>query len=91
MTFAVLLSTTRAERVEDGYRFTGRKSFGSLTPVWTFLGLHGIDNRDQGAPKIVHAFMPRESDGYTIEETWDVLGIRATRQRRHGSKRRSYS
>ena len=31
----VLLSTTRAERVEGGYRFTGHKSFGSLTPVWT--------------------------------------------------------
>ena len=26
----VLLSTTRAERVDGGYRFTGRKSFGSL-------------------------------------------------------------
>src|SRR5690606_21525908 len=33
----VLLSTTRAERVEGGYRFTGHKSFGSLTPVWTHL------------------------------------------------------
>ena len=27
-----LLSTTKAERVDGGYRFTGRKSFGSLTP-----------------------------------------------------------
>ena len=34
----VLLSTTKAERVEGGYRFTGRKSFGSLSPVWTYLG-----------------------------------------------------
>jgi alkylation response protein AidB-like acyl-CoA dehydrogenase len=42
----VLLSTTKAERVEGGYRFTGRKSFGSLSPVWTFLGLHGIDTTD---------------------------------------------
>ena len=75
----VLLSTTRAERVQGGYRFTGRKSFGSLTPVWTFLGLHGIDTADAKAPKIVHAFMPRETEGYRIEETWDVLGMRATR------------
>lgn len=74
----VLLSTTRAERVQGGYRFTGRKSFGSLTPVWTFLGLHGMDTSDPSAPKIVHAFMPRETEGYRIEETWDVLGMRAT-------------
>jgi alkylation response protein AidB-like acyl-CoA dehydrogenase len=75
----VLLSTTRAERVQGGYRFTGRKSFGSLTPVWTFLGLHGIDTADPSAPKIVHAFMPRDTEGYRIEDTWDVLGMRATR------------
>lgn len=75
----VLLSTTRAERVAGGYRFTGRKCFGSLTPVWTYLGVHGIDTSDPAAPKIVHAFMPRDTEGYRIEETWDVLGMRATR------------
>ncbi len=75
----VLLSTTRAERVDGGYRFTGHKSFGSLTPVWTFLGVHGMDTSDPAAPKIVHAFLPRSSEGYTIRETWDVLGMRATR------------
>jgi alkylation response protein AidB-like acyl-CoA dehydrogenase len=75
----VLLSTTRAERVEGGYRFTGRKSFGSLSPVWTYLGIHGMDASTPSAPKIVHAFMPRDSEGYHLEETWDVLGMRATR------------
>ncbi len=75
----VLLSTTRAERVAGGYRFTGRKCFGSLTPVWTYLGIHGMDTSDPAAPKIVHAFMPRDTEGYRIEDTWDVLGMRATR------------
>src|SRR6185369_16463912 len=75
----VLLSTTKAERVDGGYRFTGRKSFGSLSPVWTFLGLHGMDTSNSQAPKIVHAFMPRDTRGYTIKENWDVLGMRATR------------
>ncbi len=42
----VLLSTTKAERVDGGYRFAGHKSFGSLTPVWTYLGLHGMDTSD---------------------------------------------
>jgi alkylation response protein AidB-like acyl-CoA dehydrogenase len=75
----VLLSTTKAERVDGGYRFTGRKHFGSLTPVWTRFGLHGMDTSDPSQPKIVHAFMPRDTAGYTIKETWDVLGMRATR------------
>ncbi len=74
----LLLSTTNAEKVDGGYKFTGRKSFGSLTPVWTFLGLHGMDTSDPDAPKIVHAFMPRDSSGYTIHEVWDTLGMRAT-------------
>lgn len=74
-----LLSTTTAERVEGGYRFTGHKFFGSLSPVWTYLGIHGMDTSDPQAPKIVHAFMPRDTPGYTIKETWDVLGMRATR------------
>jgi alkylation response protein AidB-like acyl-CoA dehydrogenase len=75
----VLLSTSKAERVDGGYRFTGRKQFGSLTPVWTRFGLHGMDTSDPEHPKIVHAFMPRDNSGYIIKETWDVLGMRATR------------
>ena len=75
----VLLSTTRAERVEGGYRFTGRKSFGSLSPVWSFLGIHGMDTSDPARPTIVHAFMPRDTEGYRIEQNWDVMGMRATR------------
>jgi alkylation response protein AidB-like acyl-CoA dehydrogenase len=75
----VLLSTTKAERVEGGYRFYGRKQFGSLSPVWTRLGVHGMDLTDTAHPKIVHAFLMRESAGYIIKETWDVLGMRATR------------
>jgi alkylation response protein AidB-like acyl-CoA dehydrogenase len=75
----VLLSTTKAERVAGGYRFTGRKLFGSLTPVWTRFGLHGMDASDPARPNIVHAFMPRDSAAYIIEETWDTLGMRATR------------
>ena len=38
-----------------------------------------MDTSDPQAPKIVHAFMPRDTRGYTIKETWDVLGMRATR------------
>jgi alkylation response protein AidB-like acyl-CoA dehydrogenase len=75
----ILYSTTVAERVEGGYRFTGHKSFGSLAPVWTYLGLHGLDTSDPAHPRVVHAFMPRNTEGYVVRETWDTLGMRATK------------
>jgi alkylation response protein AidB-like acyl-CoA dehydrogenase len=75
----VLLSTARAERVDGGYKFYGHKQFGSLTPVWTRLGIHAMDTSDPSAPKVVHAFMPRTTPAYRIIESWDTLGMRATR------------
>src|SRR5258705_5201068 len=38
-----------------------------------------MDASNPSAPKIVHAFMPRDSKGFSVKETWDVLGMRATR------------
>jgi alkylation response protein AidB-like acyl-CoA dehydrogenase len=75
----VLMAVASAEPVTGGYRFTGHKMFTSLSPVWTRLGIHGIDTSDPANPKIVHAFMPRDTDGYRIVETWDTLGMRATK------------
>ncbi|HEX2036293.1 MAG TPA: acyl-CoA dehydrogenase family protein, partial [Chloroflexota bacterium] len=75
----LLLSSTRAEQVDGGYRFWGRKQFGNLTPVWTRLGIHAMDATDPRGPQIVHAFLPRDTPGYRVEETWDALGMRATR------------
>ncbi len=75
----LFLSTASAERVEGGYKITGRKMFGSLSPVWTRLGLHAMNAAAAGGPEIVHVFMPRDTPGYHIEETWDTLGMRATR------------
>jgi alkylation response protein AidB-like acyl-CoA dehydrogenase len=71
-------STTRAERVEGGWSITGRKVFGSLSPVWTYLGFHAMDTSDPAAPKVIHGFMPRAAENYRIEQTWNALGMRAT-------------
>ena len=75
----LFLSTAKAQRADGGYKFWGHKTFSSLTPVWTRLGLHAMNAADPGGPKIVHAFLPRDAKGYTIKETWDTLGMRATR------------
>jgi alkylation response protein AidB-like acyl-CoA dehydrogenase len=74
----VLLSTSRAERVESGFRITGHKMFGSMAPVWTRFGGHALW-KDGDQPRIVHWFLPREASGYRIVETWDTLGMRCTK------------
>jgi alkylation response protein AidB-like acyl-CoA dehydrogenase len=76
---SLVMSITKAEKVDGGYKFTGRKSFGSLSPVWTRLGIHGLDTSDPKNPRVIHGFLPRNSPGITIKETWDVMGMRATR------------
>lgn len=74
----MLASTSVAERVDGGWKISGHKIFGSLSPVWTFLGVHAMDTSDPEAPKVVHAFIPRDAAGLRIEETWDAMGMRAT-------------
>jgi alkylation response protein AidB-like acyl-CoA dehydrogenase len=64
---------------DGGYRFDGRKILTSLAPAWDWLGVHGLDDSDPAAPKIVHAFIRREDAGHRTVETWDALGLRATR------------
>ncbi len=65
---------------QDGsYRFTGRKVFTSLSPVWDWLGVHGLDKSDPTQLKVVHAFIRRNAAGVHTVETWDTLGVRATR------------
>lgn len=74
----LLLSVATAERADGGWRISGHKIFGSLTPVWSLGGFHAMDASDPANPQIVHGFLPRASDGVQIIDTWDTLGMRAT-------------
>ena len=59
--FPVLLSSATAEPVDGGWEVTAHKMFGSLTPVWTYLGLHALDTSDPDAPKVIHGFLSRDA------------------------------
>lgn len=72
----VVMSTATARRVDGGYRFDGHKMFGSNGPVWGYLGVHGLDVSDPDHPVVVHGFAHRDSEGLTVRETWDTLGMR---------------
>jgi alkylation response protein AidB-like acyl-CoA dehydrogenase len=71
-------SATDARRQPDGsYSFTGLKIFTSLSPVWTRLGVFGLDSADSAHPQLVHAFLDRQA-GITPLDDWDTVGMRAT-------------
>ncbi len=74
-------SDTVAEPQADGsYSFTGTKIFTSLAPVWTQLGLHGLDTTSPDAPQMVYAFVPR-TDAVVTRDDWDTVGMRGTQSR----------
>ena len=75
--------TGRAERVGDGYRITGRFSFGSGCPAAAYLvgGYVVFENGApvqgaHGQPVMMIGFAPRET--VTFHGNWDVLGLRGT-------------
>ena len=72
-------SRTAAVPGQDGsFSFTGRKIFTSLSPAWTRLGIFGRDDSDPADPRLVHAYLTRETAGHRPVGAWDPLGMRAT-------------
>ena len=74
-------SDTVAEPQADGsYSFTGSKIFTSLGPVWSQLGLHGLDITSPDGPQMVYAFVPR-TEAVVTRDDWDTVGMRGTQSR----------
>ncbi|HET8896412.1 MAG TPA: acyl-CoA dehydrogenase family protein [Protaetiibacter sp.] len=76
--------TDAAPRADGSYAFTGTKIFTSLSPVWTQLGLHGLDTTSVDGPQMVYAFVPRteEAEGrVAVRDDWDTLGMSGTQSR----------
>jgi hypothetical protein len=74
----LMLAVASATRADGGWEISGHKIFGSLSPVWTYGGLHAMDTSDPANPQIVHGFVARDTNGVQIIDTWDTLGMRAT-------------
>ena len=65
---------TTAVKVDGGWSISGRKTFSSLSPIVEHFTISaGIEGTDE-----VGEFFVRKGPGFSIEETWDTLGMRAT-------------
>ncbi len=78
----VLLGSRTEARPDErgGYTFHGRKIFTSNSPAWTRLGVLGLDTLSADAPRLVHAFVPRDA-GVQVLDDWDTMGMRASQSR----------
>lgn len=73
-----LHALTEARPVPGGYLITGRKIFGTLSPVATLFTVNVRLARDDGSWELGRAWIPRDTPGVEIQDNWDALGMRAS-------------
>jgi len=71
-------SNGTATKTDTGFRVSGRKAPASGAPAGDILvtSIRWEDAPD--GPQVIHAAVPFATEGVSIEETWDTLGMRAT-------------
>jgi alkylation response protein AidB-like acyl-CoA dehydrogenase len=73
-----LMGSGKLEKVEGGYRMTGRKIFASGVPSGDFLMTTGVYDDPAAGPTVIHFPLSLKADGVKVLDTWRVLGMRGT-------------
>jgi acyl-CoA dehydrogenase len=68
----------KAEKVEGGFRVTGRKAFTSGAEAGAILMTGAIHQADDGSRSVIHFGAPMTAPEVRIEDTWRTLGMRGT-------------
>jgi alkylation response protein AidB-like acyl-CoA dehydrogenase len=66
------------EKVDGGFRFTGRKVFSSGVPAGDILMTTGVYDDPENGPTVYHFPLPLKNDAVRILDTWRTLGMRGT-------------
>lgn len=69
---------TKAERVEGGYRVTGRKNFGTNTAIATHCSTTARYDDPENGPQLLMLKVDLADANVTIHPTWNMMGMRAT-------------
>ena len=73
------LPTLHAQRVDGGYRLTGRKVFVSMIEAADYVYLVAHPEDADSPLASMGLLVPRHAAGQRVEQVWDTLGMRATR------------
>lgn len=69
---------TEATRSEGGWLLSGRKIFGTLSPAADMFIVSARFLADGGEWGSLNAFVFRGAPGFTVNDDWDALGMRAS-------------
>jgi len=70
---------TRARRVADGYRISGRKAFASMIGAVDYVMVMAYPDEATAPTAGMLLLVPQDAPGRRIDKVWDTLGMRATR------------
>lgn len=73
-----LAGSGRAEKVDGGYRISGRKVFASGSPAGDLFMTMAVHDDPEAGPTVVHCAIPLDAPGVKIQDNWRTLGMRAT-------------
>jgi alkylation response protein AidB-like acyl-CoA dehydrogenase len=73
-----LTGSGRAEKVDGGYRVTGRKIFASGSPAADLFSTMAVHDDPAEGPTVVHFVIPFEAPGVKVHDNWRTLGMRGT-------------
>ena len=66
--------TTTAEKVKNGWKLSGRKSFTSMAPALDYILVTATMTDDQVGQFLIH----KSDKGVRIDETWNTIAMRGT-------------
>lgn len=75
---AGLRPMAEAVRHDDGWRLSGRKAFGTGSPVADFLNVRFRVKDADGEYRSATALIPKDAPGMELLDNWDALGMRAS-------------
>jgi alkylation response protein AidB-like acyl-CoA dehydrogenase len=73
-----LESNGSAKRVEGGYRVNAVKPFGSGSPMGDVAVTSCAFDDPEAGPSVIHFPIPLKSEGVSLLDDWQTLGMRAT-------------
>src|SRR4051812_12589850 len=68
----------KLEKVDGGFRLSGRKIFTSGVPAGDVLMTTGVYDDPKDGPTVIHFPVSLRSEGVKVLDTWKVLGMRGT-------------
>ncbi|MDO8365124.1 MAG: acyl-CoA dehydrogenase family protein [Actinomycetota bacterium] len=73
-----MASSGHATKVAGGFRVSGRKAPSSGAPAGKVLVTSIRWDEAPDGPQVIHCSVPFSTEGVSVEETWDTMGMRGT-------------